>query len=259
MTHQNGERVSDPDRPLVNAPIVEAVVDLDCVMPPGLDIAALETPARDAFAYRYPKVRTLYLEEAQIEQRADAPPQVTARRGIQGYQFWQEDEKQLVQVRAQGFSFNRLAPYTSLDDYLSEIERTWRLFVGLVSPVEVQLVRLRYINRILLPTVDGRVELNNYLKMGPRLPDEERLTLLEFLDQHLAVERATGNQVNVILTSQPLESSMLPIIFDIAASRAQSIPPEDWNSLLAGIRSLRDLKNRVFRQSLTEQCLDLFR
>src|SRR6266849_1154777 len=180
--------MSDPDRPLTNAPIVVAVVDLDCVMPPGLDITALEAQARDAFADRYPRVRTLYLEEAQIEQRADAPPQISERRGIQGYQFWQVDEKQLVQVRAQGFSFNRLAPYTSLDDYLPEIERTWRVFVGIVSPVEVRLVRLRYINRILLPTVDGRVELNDYFKISPRLPDEERLTFLEFLNQHVAEE-----------------------------------------------------------------------
>jgi uncharacterized protein (TIGR04255 family) len=250
--------VSDPDRPLAHAPIVEAVLDLDCVMPPGLDVTTLEAPARDAFADRYPKVRTLYLEEAQIEQRADAPPQVTARRGIQGYQFWQDDEKQLVQVRAQGFSFNRLAPYTSLDDYLPEIGRTWRLFVGLASPVEVQLVRLRYINRILLPMADGRVELNDYLKIGPRLPDEERLALLQFLNQHLAAERGTGNQVNVILTSQPLENSMLPIIFDIAASRAEAAAPEDWNTLLTRIQSLRDLKNRVFRDSLTAQCIGLF-
>ena len=51
-----------------------------------------------------------------------------AKRAIQSLQFLHEDEKQLVQVMAQGFSFNRLAPYTSLDDYLPVIQRTWELF-----------------------------------------------------------------------------------------------------------------------------------
>jgi uncharacterized protein (TIGR04255 family) len=251
--------MSDRDLSLPNAPIVEAVVDLDCAMPAGQEITALEAPARDAYGDRYPDVRPVYVREALIEQKAGVPPQVSARGGIQGYQFWQPDELQLVQVRAQGFSFNRLAPYGSLDDYLPEIERTWRLFVGFASPVEVQRVRLRYINRIVLPTVDGRVELNDYLKIGPQLPDEQRLVLSDFVNQQVAVDRETSNQVNIILASQPPENNMLPLIFDIAALRTEPITPEDWDSLLAQIHSLRDLKNRVFRDSLTEQCMELFR
>jgi uncharacterized protein (TIGR04255 family) len=250
--------MSEPVQRLPNAPIVEAVVDFDCVMPPGQDITALEVPARDAYAARYPEVRTLYVGEAVIEHHAGAAPEVSTKHGIQGYQFWQEDKRQLVQVRAQGFSFNRLAPYTSLDEYLPEIERTWRLFVGIASPVEVQRVRLRYINRIRLPTVDDRVELDDYLKAGPRLPDEQRLVLLDFVNQQVAVDRETGEQVNIILASQPAEGDMFPVILDIAAERTGMTVPTDWDALLVQVQSLRDLKNRVFRDSLTEHCMRLF-
>jgi len=244
---------------LTTAPIIEAVLDIDCDGPPGQEIGALEGPARDSFLDRYPQFRTQLLQEARIEQQPDGPVQFSARRGIQAFQFLQEDEKQLVQVRAQGFSFNRLAPYSSLDDYLPEIERTWRLFVGFASPVLVRALRLRYINRILLPLVDNRVELDHYLRIGPRLPDEEKLTLLGFLNQHAAVEAGTGNQVNIILTPQPRENGALPLIFDIEASRVEAIEPERWDALLAAMQSLRALKNRVFRNTLTEQCLELFR
>lgn len=141
--------MSERDSKLANPPIIEAVLDLDCDMPPSQDIAALETPARESFRDHYPTFRTQLLQGFRIEQPPDAEPRLSAQRGIQAFQFLQEDEKQLVQVRAHGFSFNRLAPYTSLGDYLPEIERTWRLFVGFVSPVQVRLIRLRYINRIL--------------------------------------------------------------------------------------------------------------
>lgn len=118
---------------------------------------------------------------------------MSVRGALAAYQFVQSDGKQLVQVRAQGFSFNRLAPYTGFDDMLAEVERTWHLYVKIASPVQIRVIRLRYINRILLPLVEGRVELDEYLKVGPKLPDEDRLAFSGFLNQHLAIEKGTGH------------------------------------------------------------------
>jgi len=250
--------MSDSEFKLPNAPIVEAVLDIGCDMPPAFDLTALEGPSRDLFLDRYPKLRTQFIQETKIETQPDAKPQMSVRRGIQALHFLHADEKQLVQVRAQGFSFNRLAPYTSLDDYLPEIERTWHLFVGLASPAQIRLVQLRYINRILLPTVAGLVQLDDYLKIGPRLPDEEKLTLVGFLNQQALAEADTGNQANIVLTAQPEESDRLPIILDIRVVSAGTAEPADWPWILAKIRSLRALKNRIFRSTLTERCVNLF-
>ena len=111
---------------LRNPPIVEAVFDVDCDLPPGFDLVALEERSQALFQDRYPKFRTQLVQEHRIETKADAPPNTSSRLAVQALQFLHDDEKQLVQVRAQGFSFNRLAPYSSLDDCLPEIERTWR-------------------------------------------------------------------------------------------------------------------------------------
>ena len=254
-----GTSMSAPNLKLLHPPIVEAVLDVDCDMSPAFDLAALEKASREAFQDQYPKFRTQFLEEHPIEQKADQPTQVSAQRRLQAFQFLQEDEKQLVQVRMQGFSFNRLAPYTSLDDYLPEIERAWGLFASIASPVQIRVVRLRYINRILLPLTNGRVELEDYLKIGPRLPDEDRLRLVGFLNQYAAVEVDTGHQVNIVLTSQPPENDKVPIIFDISVASAETADPEDWAWLFAKTQSLRHLKNRIFRNTLTEPCLNLFR
>lgn len=245
-------------RILSKPPIVEAVLDIDCDMSPGQDLAALEAPARDAFRDRYPKFRTRFVHEGQIELQRDDLPKFSARRGIQALQFLHDDEKQLVQVRALGFSFNRLAPYSTLDDYLPEIERTWRLFVSLASPVQIRVVRLRYINLIELPTTDGRIELADYLGVTPELPDAAGLTFVSFFNQHAAVEQNTGNEVNIILTTQPSQKDVFPIIFDIAAANAGTAEPENWAWILSRIQSLRSLKNRIFWNTLTDRCLNLF-
>jgi uncharacterized protein (TIGR04255 family) len=246
------------DTQLRNPPIVEAVFDVDCDLPPGFDLAALETRSRAQFEDQYPKFRTQLLQEAKIETTEDAPPKMSSRVAVQALQFLRDDEKQLVQVRTQGFSFNRLAPYTSLDDYLPEIERTWRLYVDLVSPVQIRVIRLRYINRILVPMTANTVDLDEFLKIGPRLPDEERLMLSGFLSQQAAIEKETDHQLNLVLTAQPPVNEKLPVILDITVASATIAEPTDWPNILRVIGSLRNLKNRVFLNTLTPKCIELF-
>ena len=250
--------MSETSLKLKNPPIVEAVVDIDCDLPAGLDLAALEEPARKLFREHYPKPRQQFLHEHRFEMRGTEAPMVAAKRGLQALQFATEDERQLVQVRAQGFSFNRLAPYSSLDYYLSEIQRTWRLFAQLTNPIQMRRVALRYINRILLPLVGGKIRLEEFLAISPRLPDEKNLEFVSFLRQHAAIEKSTGHELTIVLTTQPAEAEHLPLIFDITAAHAMATEPENWEAVLKQLTSLRSLKNRVFKNTLTEECLKLF-
>ena len=250
--------MNDVPLKLRSAPIVEAVLDIDCDLPPNPDLAALKALAEKHLHDTYPVVRERFIQETQVEAKTGEAPKVSTRQGLLALQFLAGDEKQLVQLRPQGYSFNRLAPYSSLDDYLPEIERTWNLFVQIIGPLQVRVIRLRFINRILLPTVNGSVNLEDYLKLGPRLPDEENLTFTGFFTQQSAMEPATGNAVNTTMATQPIEADKLPIILDIEAHYAGNIEPTDWPQLARRIQSLRRLKNLVFKNSLTEPCLNLF-
>ncbi len=239
-------------------PIVEAIVDIDCDMPPAMDLAALEGRGKELFSERYPKFRAQLTQEHQSKQEIGAVPEMPVRQSVNALQFLHDDEKQLAQVRVLGFSFNRLAPYSGLDDYLPEIERAFGLFVSLAAPVQIRAIRLHYINRILLPLSNKRVELEEYIKLGPRLPDEERLTFSGFLNQHAVVEAVTGNQANIVLTTQPPAADQLPLIFDIEATSAGNADPGDWPWIETRIQSLRRLKNHIFVNTLTDKCLKLF-
>lgn len=250
--------MTDTGFKLVHPPIVEAILDIDCAMPPGQKISELEKPVFQQLQDRYPKLRGLLLQSHQIEPQPDRPPKLSVSQAVQALQFLHADERQLVQFRAQGFSFNRLAPYTRLDDYLPEIQRTWKIFLATAKPAQIRQVRLRYINRIFLPTGGRAIDLNEFLALGPQLPDETGMNLTSFLHQHTAVETATGNQVNILLVSEPHETDRAPIILDITASHSGLAEAENWAWLLETIKSLRDLKNTVFRKTLTERCLNLF-
>jgi uncharacterized protein (TIGR04255 family) len=258
LKKRSAQTVREKALKLRNPPIIEAVLDIDCDLPPTMNLAALEPDARKIFVDQYPKYRQQFIQQAHIEHRPNEPPKTSMRQALQALQFFKDDSLQLVQVRANGFSFNRLAPYGSLDDYMLEIRRTWELFLGLAKPLQARKIDLRYINRMLLPLAAGRLELDDFLKFGPHLPDEEGMTFAGFLHQHSAIEIATGNLVNTVLTSQPVENNRVPLIFDIEALRNVNIEPSNWNEIAVVIASLRTLKNRVFADTLSERCLNLF-
>lgn len=244
---------NDNSPQLAHPPIVEAVVDIDCDLPAGMVFTSLEEPARHHFHPEYPGFHRQLAPYQSLKTSTDV------RAATAAFQLLSEDQPQRVQVRRDGFSFNRLAPYSSLDDYLPEIERTWRLFVDLTSPVHVRRIGLRYINRILLPTLDGFVDLGQYLEKGPAVADPDVLELSSFLNQYSAIEPATGHQVNVTMTQGSIINERLPVIFDIEAEHVGVADPQVWENIQTTILSLRRLKNHIFMKSLTERCLNLFR
>ena len=244
---------------LKSPPVIEAVVDINCDLPPNIEIEGLEQAARDLFRGEYPLFQTRQLFEHTIQAKGDAPPKASLRRDIEGYLFKTADEKQLVQVRAKGFSFNRLAPYSTLDAYLTEIERTWTLYSSIASPVQIRDIRLRYINLFKLPSVSDKVELKDFLKVDVSFPEESGLQLVGFLNRYSAVDPHTRHRAETILTCKQPENNALPIILDITAVNNKQMQPDDWTKILSEIQALRGLKNRVFFNTLTEQCLQRFK
>ncbi len=243
---------------LKNPPIVEAVLDFDCAMSPTFNLAGMEIAFRESFRDHYPIFKKQMHQGFQFEAKIDEAPKLTTSQGLQALQVLHEDQKQIVQFRPQGFSFNRLTPYSSLDVYLPEIELAWKEFIKLAVPIQIRQIRLRYINRLLLPLSDGNLDLDHYFVGGPKLPDEERLVFVGFLNQHSAIEKETGNRVNIVLAAQSPENDKLPVILDITAQSEATCEVDEWNKILPTIQTLRSLKNSVFEKTLTQPCLNLF-
>lgn len=251
--------MSENQLQLTTPPIIEAVVDIDCDMPPKFDLTALEATVREAFKERYPHFRSQFMTQIQFKPAIEGATLQNQFQGIQAFQLRQEDGAQLIQFRTEGFSFNRLKPYTKLDDYIGEIQNCWLKFVEITRPVKVRAVRLRYINRILVPLQNGTVDLQEYIQFCPKLPGNCDLVFSGFFNQHSAIEKGTGNEVNIVLTTQNPDKEQLPIIFDLTVASPEGGEIDNWDWILERILSLRSLKNRIFENSLTEKCLNLFR
>ena len=251
--------MNDENQPMPQSPIIEAVVDIDCDLPTKLDLHGLQGVAGDALRERYPRFRQQFVQQHVFKQEGGKPPESQVHQGLGAMQFVTDDERQLIQFRPNGFSFNRLAPYGSLDEYLPEIESGWRVFLQLAQPVVVRKIGIRMINRIMLPMDGGRLDFGDFLTVPPRLPDTgSPLSFLGFLDQQMALDGETGNRANLIKTTELPQGDELPLILDVDAFYPCEMPPVDWQVIRYRLDSLRSLKNRIFRNTLTPKCLNLF-
>jgi uncharacterized protein (TIGR04255 family) len=248
---------------LENAPIIEAVLEFYCELPPGQNRGGWEAALKERFASDYPECHTQYLQQFQLQMAAGAgkPTTDTVRQGVHGYRHLKADGRQLIQCRIDGFFFNRLAPYTSFDDYLPEALRCWSLYCEVAEPVVVRQVGLRYINRLLLPVVDGKLSMGKYFENPPRTvtPSEHYdFTFTGFVHQHQIADAKSKTVATVVLAAEPFEADKLPVVFEIAAVRAGNFSPADHAAFVVALQSLRDLKNHVFQNTLTPTCLTLF-
>jgi len=250
--------VSEPPLRLRKPPIVEAVFDLACSMPEGFDVQKIEAQAVTLLRHRYPTVRPALMLEQSFVQQPGKEPAMSSRQILRGYQFLSEDLTRIIQFRLDGFSFNKLAPYSVLGDYLPEIRESWEVFIRLCNPSLVTRVSLRNINRIQVKQDLVKVEIGDYLKVGPHLHDEKNLTFTGFLNHHQALEKSTGNHVNVITTTQAIGDGAPALILDIEAYRQVAYKPNATDIWENDLPSIRSLKDRVFSNTLTPECLKTF-
>ncbi len=240
---------------LARAPIVEAVVDFDCDLPAGFNLLGLEEVAGQRFQDGYPKRSQQWLNEVQVEQGPQGSAQ-THRRQVVALRFHSTDEKQLVQARVQGFSFNRLAPYGSLDTYLPAIQSAWKTFVEVAQPLQVRVVKLRYVNRIEIPAI--RIVLSEYFKLAANDLWGDEITIARFLSQYSGIDNATRHELRVTLSDAPEPGEKSIVILDIEVAATVNLDPSGWDEIVSVIGSLRALKNKLFKESLTSKCLQLF-
>src|SRR3972149_8674441 len=156
-------------RHLRNAPITEAIIDIRAKSRPGFDPSV--------FSDVHPRVvdRLPLREERKggqvtfrIGSAGPVPPEIPDL-GVQGYFYKSNDEKLIAQFRNDGFTLNRLKPYTSWEEIFPLAIDLWRLYVEFATPEAVTRLALRYINHISLP--DEPADIDHFLLAAPPIPE----------------------------------------------------------------------------------------
>ncbi len=242
-------------RHLQSAPITEAIIDLRVKARPGFsaqEFSSLKPTLADSF----PKVEERRGGKVTFNfSPVGAEPPALEDLGPQGYFFKSSDEKLVAQFRIDGFTLNRLKPYTSWEQLRPVAVGLWQQYCSVAFPEAVTRIALRYINHVPLPSDFS--DFACYLRAAPPVPPElpqqvsaffSRITIHDrerFLVAHIAqvLDRDPANRIRLIL--------------DIDAFKEVDISPKDLD-LEAGLAQLHEFKNMIFFNHLTEEMLRHF-
>src|SRR3990167_4928298 len=243
-------------RHLQNAPITEAIIDFRVKARPDLraeDFAGM----KDQLSNRLPKLEEMRGLQATFQVlKGKGQPPVVQDLGLQGYFFRSQDEKIIAQFRIDGFTLNRLRPYTSWEDIFPQAMELWELYLKVAKPVEAVRLADRYINHVSLPP--GVQKFEDYLRGSPVIPPELPQYTSSFLTRVTIHDPLNDIAAHVTQALQPTGSAQrLTVILDIDAYKEAQLPPED-PAIERVFEQLRIFKNLIFFNSLTDETLRQF-
>lgn len=239
-------------RHLANAPIREALVDIAARVPVETSLDLLGS-LHSTIASQFPRRTEIRTAEVEVDVAKETNKFIKTPIG---WAFSTEDNKRVVQFRTNGFTFNWLRPYTNWEDLRVNAERMWQLYADTVKPEVISRLAVRYINQLELPLPMN--DFAEFITAQPNIPKALPQKVGSFFTRVAIHDDQTGCGAVITQVFEGLvDPKVFPLILDIDASKLVSLKrddPEVWSIL----GQLRDMKNNIFFESLTEEAVRLF-
>lgn len=234
------------------APIKEAIIDIQIDQPGTLLLPALDVA--DIRERGYPERRKLF--RGQMIGQMEAGRLTTTTEADQvGFQYIGQEAKHVAQLRLDGFTFSRLAPYQTWEQLREEAKQIWSLYRQLIPEARVRRVALRYINQLDLPSPvrDFRDYIRTYPEVSSDLPQE----LAGFFSQ-IQVPLPDIEATLIVTQSMvpPPDVKLVSIVLDLTVFKDNPkflSDDEIWRTL----EELRIRKNTVFEGCITNRTREL--
>ncbi len=239
-----------------NPPITEALLDIRVTLTSDFDVSNFEKFYK-AIRSEFPNKQTNTRWETAFQLKKGEKPVVTSKDSTNGFLYKTSDGGKIVQARVDGFTFNKLKPYSNWDTFNKEARKLWELYVNITKPVNITRVALRYINLVEIPLPIK--DFKDYFLTGPEVAPGLPQGLSEFFIRLVVPDPATHNVAIITETvdQSKLNEKILPLIFDIDVFRLMNITADD-KRLWEIFESLRMYKDKVFMSSFTDKAKELF-
>jgi uncharacterized protein (TIGR04255 family) len=237
-----------------NAPITEAVLDIRTrLSDPSLARLAEVRDASYPNLFQTPNLMafTFTVNEGQPSFNTSSDPL--------GFSYRSQDEKNIFQVRKDGFSHNRLSPYTEWQSFSSEARRLWSIYKDQAEPIEIELIGLNYINEIFIPF---GVSFGEYFKTYIEVPSELPQMLVGF---SFTYQLVLPSEVGFLQIAQgygpPKKPDHTTVILNIQASKQVNRKASEVNEeeLWSMFENLRYAKSHAFEACITNKVREMIR
>jgi len=241
------------DRHYDRAPIKEAIIDIQIESPNSLALTDLEKLI-DSIPKGYTQRQNVMIGHLRGELEAGVLTASTDQRRV-GFAFVGGDGKHVVQLRLNGFTFSRLAPYQTWTQLRDEARGLWQLYRTAVGELPVSRVALRYVNQLDIPL--PMRDLRDFVRTYPEVSSD----LSPFLSGFFLQVQIPQDDLGATLI---LNEALLPpprpeatsVLLDIDLFRQElrlNADTDVWDIL----EELRIRKNLIFEGCITNSMREL--
>ena len=238
-----------------NAPITEAIIDIRVEPCQELSLDALRSLCDKGVA-QYPKIEPTFEARGMMQVRPGVSASASAHQKQTGFRCISDDQANICQMRLDGFTYSRLAPYESWEPFRDEAKRMWQDYRQVAAPREINRLAVRYINRIDIP--HPSVELKDYFRTSPEVsPDLPQQLAGFFMQLRLPQDDISAELLINQTIVPPSQEETTSVILDLDLFRAESVPQAEvgiWDFF----ESLHLRKNAVFESCITDKTRELF-
>ncbi len=242
-------------QPYNRPPVTEAMIELRFANLIGPD--ELEK-VRKRFLPTYPQyqhIRNVGVE-INIPVAPDDSPQTRTNQEF-SHRLTSQDATEIILLQPSSIAIAQLAPYPGWEAFFPRFVRDWEAWKREAGYLRIARVGVRFINRIDIPTIGGRIEEDQYLSIYPKLPDsfgpvtgygvQAQLPMLDI-------------GCNLTINSAAVPSPMLghgSILLDLDISMEVDVPQRD-EDIFELLGRIRIRKNETFEACVTNQAKELF-
>ena len=232
------------------APIVEAIIELRFREAIDLDHARR---AADKFQQDFPVTED---QENYVVQVGGAG-EVARQLEWAGRKRSNLEATDVLRVATVAFTTMRLAPYAGWEQLFGRAQEQWARVRKALGKPTVSRLGCRFINRLDIPGL--RINIEDYLKFGPQVPDSLGLELGSYFIQASAHASSGGGFPVTFrsgLTPSPLVNHTSYLLDIDVQDEAVSFVNEDviWERLA----EMRHYKNKLFESCITPKARALF-
>jgi uncharacterized protein (TIGR04255 family) len=230
---------------LSKSPIIEAVINIQVSPLPELALENFKSIVEQVTA-SYPSSKELSQMEFRGELNPQGPKASASQRQI-GLQFQSTDTRQVFQVRLNGFSFHRLAPYENWQNFRGEASRLWSLYRTAVGPTRIETYSIRYINKVPVPLGQP---IERYFKVYPVIPEDLPQVMINYVMRlELQIEGGIWIMHQAQLPPEMPASGFILLDNELRYGALGLTDEVVWHR----IDEMRHEKNRIFLGCITDE------
>lgn len=239
-------------RQLARAPIREAIIDFR--VSPKVEVSALRGLGEGLRA-DFPVAKELRMRTFGFEATENQFRTSTIDQGAMGLRLVSKDNLYVVQFKADGLTLSRLAPYETWEAMSAKARELWKLYLEASKAERVTRLATRYINvmELPLPIPDFR----DFLASPPEVPPQLPQGISSFFSRIVIPERESTTAAILTQALEGVTEDKAPVVLDIDVLKDVDLPTasdEVWETL----EMLREFKNRLFFESITDKTAELF-